>query len=335
MKALVLEGVNQSLKVKEVADPKPKDNEVVVDLKAAALNHRDLWIQKGLYPGLKFPIILGSDGAGVVSEIGKGADSSWVGKEVIINPALDWGNSEACAGDHFRILGLPDNGTWAEKIVIAQSQLAPKPAHLDYQHAAALPLAGLTAYRVLFSRAGLKAGQKVLVTGVGGGVAVFVLLFAVAAGAEVYVTSGSDAKVQRAKELGAVGGANYKAQNWDQDLEAQLKESQGFDVIIDSAGGDGFSKLIGLAKPGGHIAFFGATRGNPPELDMRQVFWKQLSILGSTMGSPKDFANMLKLVNEHKIVPLACDHVFSLEQGNEALATMDQSQQFGKIVLTT
>ena len=327
MKALVLKGVGQSLSLENVPDLKAESGEAVVAIHCAALNHRDVWIQKGLYAGLKFPIILGSDGAGVVIETGSGVDPAWRGKEVIINPSIAWGASERTQGKDFRILGLPDNGTFAERVKVPATQLVSKPAHLDFAHAAALPLAGLTAYRALLSRAGLVSGERVLVTGIGGGVALLALQFALAAGATVYVTSGSDEKLARAKQLGAAGGANYRNESWFEDLK-----KVGFDVIIDSAGGKGFSKLTELAAPGARIAFFGATFGNPTELDLRRTFWKQLSLLGSTMGSPSDFAAMMRLVEEHKIQPLA-ETLYPLSEGNEALAAMDNARQFGKIIL--
>ncbi len=331
MKALVLAGINQPLQWQEAADPVPASGEVVVAIEGAALNHRDLWIQKGQYAGLKFPIILGSDGCGRVEQCGEGVDAAWQGKEVIINPALDWGGRAAAQADDFRILGLPDNGTFAEKVSVPASQLVPKPVHLDAVHAAALPLVGLTAYRAVFARCALQAGERVLVTGIGGGGAIFALQYALAAGATVFVTSGSDAKVARAVELGAAGGVNYKEAGWDKKLKALA--GGGFDVTIDSAGGDGFLSLVELAAPGGRIAFFGATAGDPGKLPMRRIFWKQLSILGTTMGSPADFAAMVAFVEQHRIVPLA-DHVFPMAEGNAALAAMERAEQFGKIALT-
>ncbi len=331
MKALVLDAANQPLQFKDVPEPTPGPGEAVVALAAAALNHRDLWIQKGQYAGLKFPIILGSDGCGKVAACGEGVDPAWLGREVIINPGHDWGARPQAQADKFRILGLPDDGTFAELVQAPASALVDKPAHLNATHAAALPLAGLTAYRALFSRAGLQPGERVLITGVGGGAALFALQYAVAAGAKVFVTSGSDDKLERARELGASGGTNYRQDDWDKQLK--LQAGGGFDVTIDSAGGDGFLKLIDLAAPGGRIAFFGATRGNPTGFDMRRVFWKQLSILGTTMGSPDDFAAMIRFVEEKKVTPLA-DHVFPLAEGNDAFAAMESAEQFGKIVLT-
>ena len=331
MKALVLAGVGQPLELEDVADPAAGPGEVVIKIGAAALNHRDLWIQKGQYAGLKFPIILGSDGCGRVESCGTGVDGGWLGREVIINPGLDWGKLPQVQAGGFRILGLPDDGTFAERVKVPASQLVDKPAHLEVQQAAALPLAGVTAYRALFSRCALRSEERVLITGVGGGAALFALQFAVAAGAKVFVTSGSDAKIERAVALGAAGGVNYQTEKWS----GRLKEMAGgdFDVTVDSAGGDGFVQLIELAAPGGRIAFFGATAGDPSKFPMRRVFWKQLSILGTTMGSPEDFAAMVNFVAEKKIVPFA-SHTFPLADGNDALRAMEKADQFGKVVLT-
>lgn len=334
MHALILEGVHQPLQFREVPDLVPGPGEAVVALRAAALNHRDLWIQKGQYAGLKFPIVLGSDGAGVIESLGEGANAGLPGQEVILNPSLDWGDRQGTQGPKFRILGLPDDGTFATHVRVPATNLVPKPAHLDWRTAAALPLAGLTAFRALFHRARLARGERLLVTGVGGGAALFALQFGVAAGASVFVTSGSDEKVARAVSLGAAGGVNYKQENWADALREMAggKASGGFDVILDSAGGEGFAKLVDLAAPGGRIVFFGATTGNPPGLDMRKTFWKQLTLCGSTMGSPEDFAAMTHFVDEHRLTPLA-EHVFPLAEGNAALAAMERAEQFGKIVL--
>ncbi len=324
MNAAVLDGVNLPLQIRSVEMPVLSEHHAIVRLHAAALNHRDLWIQKGQYAGLKFPIILGSDGAGVVVE---STDASWIGKEVIINPSLDWGTSEKAQQKSYRILGLPDNGTFAEFVKIPVGNLHEKPAHLSWTEAAALPLAGLTAYRALFSRADLQAKEKVLITGIGGGVALFGLQFALALGAEVWVTSGSDEKLRKALSLGAKGGANYRNAAWDSDLK-----SIGFDVILDSAGGDGFLKLIELAAPGGRIVFVGATQGVPSSFPMQRVFWKQLSIFGSTMGSPRDFSHMLEFVRSYQLTPIVSD-VLSLSSAEQALHKMASAEQFGKIVL--
>jgi len=331
MKAAVLTEVKKPLVLQDAPDPAPAPGQAVVRLQAAALNHRDLWTQLGLYPNIKLPIILGSDGAGTVVATGAPADATWVGREVIINPSLDWGDDPRAQGPKFRILGLPDNGTFAEQVVIPVANLAPKPAHLSWEQAAALPLAGLTAWRALFTRARLQAGERVLVTGVGGGAALFALQFAVAAGAQVWTTSGSPEKLARARTLGAAGGVNYRESDWAEVLQ---KQAGRFDVIIDSAGGEGFARLIDLTAPGGRIAFFGATTGNPKSLDLRKSFFRQINVLGTTMGSPADFAGMTAFVAAQGIVPVV-DRIFPLAGTDAALRHMEAGAQFGKIVLAT
>lgn len=330
MKAVQVTAIKQPVSISELPAPLAAPGLAIVQLKAAALNHRDVFIQQGLYPGIKLPVTPGSDGAGVVTAVGSEADAAWLGREVIINPALDWGADPRAQGPNFRILGMPDAGTFAEQIAIPVANLASKPAHLTWEQAAALPLAGLTAWRAVFTRAQLRAGERVLVTGIGGGAALFALQFARAAGAEVWVTSSSPEKLARAQALGAAGGVNYRDADWSEQL---LKTAGGaFDVIVDSAGGDGFTKLVDCAKPGGRIVFFGATVGNPKLFEMRKCFFRQINVLGTTMGSPVDFAGMTALVNTAKIVPTV-DAVFPLAEAERALRHMDAAAQFGKIVL--
>jgi NADPH:quinone reductase-like Zn-dependent oxidoreductase len=330
MQALVLSGVGQPIQLSEVPAPQPGPGEVLVQLKAAALNHRDVWIQKGQYAGLKFPVVPGADGAGIVAEAGEGADPGLVGREVLINPGLHWGNDPRTHNRKtFKILGLPDDGTFAQYVKVPAAYVHPKPAHLTFEQAAALPLGGLTAYRALFTRAALAPGERVLITGVGGGTAQIAMQFAVTRGAQVFVTSGSDEKLDRAKAMGAAGGANYKDAGWVESLKAQGGE---FDVIVDSAAGEGFSKLIDLAALGGRIVFYGGTKGVINGLVPGKMFWKQLSLLASTMGSEADFTALLRFVTEHQIVPVV-DKIFPLAEGEAALRYMDNAQQFGKIVL--
>lgn len=332
MKAIVLRelGGPEKLLLEEVPDPQPGAGEVVVKLRAAALNHRDQWIRHGQYAGIKLPIILGSDGAGIVHTVGEGVDSALIGQAVVINPSLDWGPNEAAQGKGFRILGLPDDGTYAEFIKVPAENVVAKPAHLSFEEAAALPLAALTAYRAVATRAQVKAGETVLVTGVGGGVATFAVQIAKALGARVLVTSGSDEKIERAKELGAEGGANYKTQDWAKDITAL--SGGGPDVIIDSAGADTLETAVKIVKPAGRIVFFGATNGLAPGLDLRRIFFKQLALLGSTMGSSREFAAVVKLYGEHQLKPTV-DKIFALADTPAAHQRMEEAGQFGKIVL--
>lgn len=329
MRAFQLTAANQST-LATVPDPQVGPGEALIALRAAALNHRDVWIKRGEYGGLKFPCIPGSDGAGVVTAVGPGADPALVGRDVIINPAFDWGASEHAQGAKFTILGLPHDGTLAEKIVVPARQLSPKPTHLSWEEAAALPLAGLTAYRAVFSRAQILPNERVLVTGIGGGVALFALQFAAAQRAAVWVTSSSDEKIGRALALGARGGFNYTKPEWATEA---AKAPWLFDVIVDSAGGENFEQLIDLAAPGGRIVVFGATRGNAPSLPIRKVFWRQISLLGTTMGSPADWTAMNAFVSQQGLHPVV-SNVFPLDRCAEAFDLMDRGGQFGKIVVT-
>jgi NADPH:quinone reductase-like Zn-dependent oxidoreductase len=317
MKALVLNAVHTLPAYQDAPDPSPDAGEVLVELKAAALNHRDLFVTQGKYAGIRLPIILGSDGAGICN-----------GREVLLNPAMNWGDDPRFQSKNFEILGLPRNGTLAEKIAVPATQIHPKPAHLTWAGAAALPLAGLTAYRALFTKGRCQAGNRVLVTGIGGGVALFALQFAKAAGAEVWVTSGSTEKLERARVLGASGGANYKTPDWNKQLEI----AGGFDIVIDGAGGEGFGALLKLCKPGARVVSYGGTIGLVPNFSPQILFWKQLEVLGSTMGTPEEFGLMLDFVSKHQIHPIV-DQVFPLEAGAAAFGRMEAGGQFGKLVL--
>ena len=328
MQALTFTAVNE-ITFTTAPEPQPAAGEAVVAIRAAALNHRDVWIKTGQYAGLKWPCQPGSDGAGVVMAVGDGVDAAWIGREVVINPSFDWGSDEQTQGPNFTILGLPRAGTLAEKISVPVAQLSEKPAHLSWEEAAALPLAGLTAYRALFARARLRAGERVLVTGIGSGVAWFALQFAVVCGADVWVTSSSAEKIAKAIALGAKGGFHYTRVGWA--VEA-TKIAGMFDVIVDSAGGAGFGDLIDLAAPGGRIVFFGGTRGNGPALPLRKIFWRQLSLLGTTMGSPANWSAMMEFVALHRVRPVVSE-VFPLARAAEAFALMERGGQCGKIVV--
>jgi zinc-binding alcohol dehydrogenase/oxidoreductase len=319
MKAIVLENKGAELQVLEMDHPQPAADEAVVQIKTAALNHRDVWITKGMYPGIVYPGILGSDGAGVYD-----------GKEVLICPNINWGDNIAYQRKDYTILGMPKHGTMAEYVAVQKDKIFDKPAHLDWAAAAALPLAGLTAYRAVFTKGQLQAGERVLISGVGGGVALFALQFALAAGAEVYVTSGSSEKIEKAVEMGAAGGDNYKKEDWHKRL---AKEAGGFDLIIDSAGGPGFALFPKMCNYGARIVTYGGTRGKVPGLATQAIFWKQIAILGTSMGSDMEFGDMVDFVGQHQIVPVV-DSVYVMAEAQAAFERMDKGLQFGKIVLT-
>ncbi len=332
MKAIVLKALGgpETLQLEEVPDPVAGPGEAVVRLHAAALNHRDAWIRHGLYAGIKLPLIPGSDGAGEVVSVGDGVDPAWLGRAVVINPSLEWGPDDRAPGPRWRILGLPDPGTYAELVKVPADHLFDKPPALSWEESAAIPLAGLTAYRALVTRAQVQAGETVLVTGIGGGVATFALTIARYLGARVFVTSSSDTKLEKARGLGAEGGANYRDPDWPNVLSAAVPG--GFDVAIDSAGGETFAKLLELVRPGGRVVTFGATAGSPSTVEVRRIFWKQLTLLGSTMGTPGEFAAMIRLCSDGGLRPVV-DSVFPLAQAGEAHRRMDQGAQLGKIIL--
>lgn len=330
MNAIVLSepGGPEALRLTEVADPTADPGQVVVDLRAAALNRRDVFLRKGIAPS-PLPVIPGSDGAGVVRAVGAGVSGISEGDEVIILPSLGWGGGEAAPAPGFRILGGPDDGTYAEQIVIPAENVYPKPARLSWEEAAALPLAGLTAWRALFSRAHLRPGETVLVVGIGGGVATFALHLAHAAGARVIVTSSSDEKIARAVELGAAAGVNYRI---TEDWPAAVKELGGADVVVDSVGST-WAQSINSARPGGRVVVFGGTGGGKVELMVRPVTTGQVSLLGTTMGSPRDFAGLLAAVAHQSWVPVI-DSVRPLAEAAAAHARVEAGQHFGKLVLS-
>ncbi|MGC1241711.1 MAG: zinc-binding dehydrogenase [Chryseosolibacter sp.] len=329
MNAVVFKGKDFPLKVEGFKKPKPVKDQVLVKLKYAALNHRDLWLT--LEQSQHFPdgIVLGSDGCGIVEDVGEDADPLLVGAEVVINPSLDWGNNPVVQGDAFRILGFPDNGTFAEYIAISKKYIFEKPEHLSFEQSAAVPLSGLTAYRALFTKARLRHNEKVLITGIGGGAALWALQFALGYQARVYVTSGSDEKIAKAVAMGAIGGFNYRDEQW---TEKAKKEAAGFDIIIDSAGGSQFARYIELAMPGGRIVNFGRTAGNITDVSTRLLYWKQISIHGTTMGTRDEFLSMLHFIESRNIKPVM-DKTFPLSGINEAFNRMENAEQFGKIVL--
>lgn len=312
----------------ELPKPTVSNGKALVRIKASALNRRDDWIREGKYPNIRFGVTLGSDGAGVVEAVGDEKDQPWVGQEVIINPNIDWGPDLEVQSGKYTILGMPVDGTFAEYVSVPVDRLHRKPEHLDFLQAAALPLGGLTAHRALFRRGELKTGQNVLISGFGGGVAQFAFLFAQAVGANVYVSSGSDEKIDKALKLGAKGAYNYKKQATYADL---WKTKGGFDLVIDSAGGDQINNFIKVLKPRGKIVFYGATNGLPTKLDLYRMFWNQLSLLGSTMGSDHEFSEMLAFVSKHKIRPLV-DSIRPFSKIVESFPDITKPNKVGKIV---
>ncbi len=324
MRAVLLtaHGGPEVLEPATVPDPAPGPGQVAVDLVRAALNHREVWIREGR-PG-PLPAVLGSDGAGVVSEVGSGVEGVAAGDEVVINPALDWGPGEDEPGPDFRILGRPDQGTYAERIVVAAHQARPRPAGWSWDECAAFPLAGLTAWRAL-RLAGAGPGRRILVTGAGGGVATFLVQIGAALGATIVATSGSDPKVARALELGAAEAFDYHDAEWPERV-GQV------DAAVDSTGGSGLDAVIGTLVRGGVLVSFGDTSREPASVDLAEVFLEWRRIQGTTMGSPREFDALLAHLATANWRPVI-DSILPLEEAAEAHRRLVNPERIGKVVL--
>ena len=327
MKALILSSPGV-IELKEIPKPTPGKGQALIRMKAGALNRRDEWIRGEKYPNIRYGIIMGSDGSGIVESVGDEANQPWVGQEVVINPNNDWGPDPEVQAGKYTILGMPINGTFSEYAVISIDRLQHKPFHLDFLQTAAMPMGGLTAFRALFRKGELKSGQNVLISGFGGGVAQFAFLFAQAIGANVYVTSGSSEKIEKALKLGAKGAYNYKKDSTYPDL---WKTKGGFDLVIDSAGGNQLNNFIKILKPKGKIVIYGATNGLPANLDLYRMFWNQLSLLGTTMGNDNEFSEMLSFVSKHQIRPLI-DSIRPFDKIVESFQDITRPNKAGKIV---
>ncbi|KAI8148962.1 hypothetical protein BJV82DRAFT_663310 [Fennellomyces sp. T-0311] len=324
------------VEVKDFHPPEPQSNQTVVKIQGFAFNHRDIWILKGQYMGIVEGSVLGSDAVGIVEK--KGTASAEEGQRVLICPSVNW-VSDPLGPENgmkdFRILGLlPSPGTFAETITVDSEEVFPCPEHLTTAEAAALPLAGLTAFRALFTKCQAKKGSYVLITGIGGGVALYALQFAVAVGAHVYVTSSNPDKIKFAKELGAEGGINYKDPNALEDLKKQLNGHE-INAVVDGAGGPLFEQIPLVMAPGGIATQYGNTASPNGVLFTSEFWYRNCELKGSTMGSRAEFAKMLEFVDKHKIRPVVSTHLKGLTEENldKSVSLLEKHQQFGKVVI--
>ncbi|HLS23195.1 MAG TPA: zinc-binding dehydrogenase [Pseudogracilibacillus sp.] len=323
MKAYVYEFGDH--KLKEMPEPSPKANEVVVALKVAGLNRRDLYIANRLGPDHE-ALILGSDGAGVVEAIGDSVTEVKVGDEVIINPSLRWFEKSAAPPEGFEILGMPDHGTFAEKIVIDEAQVEPKPSYLSWEEAGVLALAALTGYRAVVTKANVKKGDTVFIPGAGSGVATYMIQFAHSLGAKVITTSRDKNKREEAKKIGA-NLALDTASNWEEELKDET-----IDIVIDSIGAATFNRSLNVLKQGGMFVLFGATAGDEVQFNLREFFYGQFSLLGTTMGSREELREMLSFIERNKIKPVV-GHTYPFDEIDEAFKLLEVNDQFGKIAV--
>ena len=315
--------------LQEVPDPTPGSSEIVIELRAAALNRRDLWVwtTQGYCP---LPVTLGSDGAGVVHTVGSAVSGLQPGDEVVFDPTLGWGESEAHPTSEFDILGAPTEGTFAERVVVPAANVACKPGRLSWEESAALNLGGLTAWRATVTSAGAGPGRTVLVTGAGSGVATFATQIAVALGARVFVTSSTERKLARAAALGAEGGVSYAEPDWPEKIRALA--GGGLDAAIDSFGGPSWDGALRALKTGGTLVSFGDTSGPETTLATAEVYWQWRRILGTSMGSPREFRALLAHVEQASWRPVI-DSVFPLDRIDEAARRLTLSERFGKVVV--
>lgn len=328
MKALVHEGKTglDGLSHKDIVEAEPQAGEVRVRLKGAGLNHRDLFTltrHKETEP----PLIIGSDGAGIVDAVGEGVTKVQVGDEVIINPGLGWMKNSDAPPAGFEIIGLPFHGTFAESIVIPEENAVHKPDYLTWEEASVMSLAALTAYRALFTRGNIQPGMKVFIPGIGSGVATFLLQFAKAVGATVYVSSRSKEKCEKALEMGA-DKAFDSTDDWSEAFEGEK-----MDLIIESVGAATFNKSLDQLRPGGTIVTFGASAGDVVNFDLRKFFYGQFNMLGSTMGSGEEYRELLQFMEKHKIKPVI-DRIYKLSDFAVAFERMEKAEQLGKIGFT-
>ncbi len=342
MKAAFIEkhGNLDQLLVGNLNIPKIKQNEVLIQTKFGALNHIDVFLIRG-WPGLKLsmPHVLGSDGSGIVKEVGSTVTTVSEGDKVTINPGLSCGKCKFCLSGNqnfcksFSIMGEHRWGTYCEYFKVPEENVLKIPSRFSFKLAAAAPLTYLTAWRLLTTQANLIQGECVLIHGAGGGVSTAAIQIAKFLGAKVITTTSNLDKMERARELGADFVINYMTNSdYSKKIFTEITKKQGVDVIVDSVGKSTFSNSLRLLKPGGRLVVPGATTGPIAEVDIRQIFWKQLKIFGSTMSNQREFREVMKLVFEEKLKP-TIDKIFQLEEIIEAESYLNKGKQFGKVLV--
>lgn len=303
-------------------DPAPRAGWATVRLQASALNWHDVLVRRGTYKS-PLPHVPGADGAGIRLD---------TGEPVMILPSLHWGQRQAAPGPDWQILGDSTPGTYAELVSVPEECLFPRPEGYDALQAAAFPLVGVTAYRALFTRGRLTTGESVLVLGAGGGLAPALVSMGAALGASMFVTSSSEDKIQKARTLGAVDGVLHFAPDWVDLARAASPSGEGFDVVVDAAGR--WQESLACLRPGGRLVVLGASAKADQLVNARQFYFGQYEIIGTTMGSPADFASLVAFADEHRLPPPVIERSFNLADAGEAHSWLESGQGFGKIVLT-
>ncbi|MGW6015106.1 zinc-binding dehydrogenase [Streptomyces sp. NPDC055210] len=324
MQAVVLRtfGAARNLRIEEYPDPRPEPGWAVVRLRASALNWHDVLVRQGVYRS-PLPHVIGADGAGTRTD---------TGEDVLIVPSLWWGDDESAPGPDWQILGDHRPGTYAELVRVPTECLVPRPAGLSWAEAAALPLVGLTSYRALFTRGRLRAGESLLVIGAGGGVATTAVALATGIGARAVVTSSSAEKIERARDRGAAGGVLHTETGWAESAKRLSPGGRGFDLVLDPVGR--WSESLRALRPGGRLVVLGASHAEQASLDVRSFYFGQFDLLGTTLGSLRDFGGLTSLLRSHRIAPPVIDASFPLDRAAAAHEHLESARGFGKVVLT-
>jgi zinc-binding alcohol dehydrogenase/oxidoreductase len=309
------------LRPEEFRDPPPRPGWVTVALRASALNWHDVLVREGRY-GSPLPHIIGADGAGVRTD---------TGEEVVLLPSLNWGDRDDAPSCSWEILGDHTRGTYAELVSVPADCLATKPAALSWAEAAALPLVGVTTYRALFVRGRLRSGESMLVIGAGGGIATMAVALAVATGASITVTSSSPETIERAVGAGACGGVLHNEAGWPEHAREMSPHKAGFDLVLDPVGR--WSESVRTLRPGGRLVVLGANAAQTAPMDVRSFYFGQFDLLGTTMGSSRDFAGLLNMIDRCSVRPPVIDSEFPLDRAAEAHEHLESGRTFGKCVL--
>jgi NADPH:quinone reductase-like Zn-dependent oxidoreductase len=341
MKAVIFHahGGPEVLRYEEVPDPRPAQGEVLIEVRTTSINHLDLFLRRGI-PGVRIPLpkIAGSDAAGIVREIGENATALRVGQRVTVNPGISCGHCEFCAAGQgsqcitYRIVGEHTDGAYAQLLAVPAHIVLPIPDSLSFEEAAAAPLVFLTAWSMMVRKGNIRPGEDVLILGAGAGVGTAAIQIAKLAGCRVFAAASSEEKLERAQQLGADVLINYKTSEFDKQIR-DLTGKRGVDVVVDYIGADTWVKSLRSARRGGRILTCGATTGYAPQTDLRQIYFRQVQVLGSTMGSHRDFLDVMKLVFSGQLKPVI-DRVLPLEEAGKGHELLEGRGVFGKVVLS-
>jgi len=342
MKAVVFDkhGGPEVLRYQEVPDPAPGPGEVVIEVKATSINHIDIFLRRGM-PGIKVPLpkIIGSDAAGIIRDIGQGVSELRAGQRVTINPGITCGRCEFCAAGFgsqcltYAMVGENTDGAYAQLLKVPSHIVLPIPASITFEEAAAAPLVFLTAWSMMVAKGNIRPGEDVLILGAGAGVGTAAIQIAKMAGCRVFATASTEDKLDRARQLGADFLINYKTEEFDKKVR-DLTNRRGVDVVVDYIGADTWVRSLRSARRGGRVLTCGATTGFAPQTDLRLIFFRQIQVIGSTMGSHREFLDVMKCVFRGQLKPVI-DRVLPLEEAGKGHQLIESRAVFGKIVLRT